>query len=83
MRLFRRRPPTCEQVVNLVTDYLEEALSAADRRRFEAHLSGCGHCREFLRQIRTTIAVTGRLTVDDLSPVMQQEFSALFRRFHE
>jgi anti-sigma factor RsiW len=79
MRAFRRRPLTCEEMVELVTDYLEDSLSGRDRRRFEAHLSGCDHCGEYLRQMRTTIVLTGTLTVDDLSPAQQNQLTALFR----
>ena len=52
---------TCIQVVELVTDYLEGGLSEADRARFDAHLSGCDGCTNYLDQIRVTIAVVGRV----------------------
>ena len=81
MRSFRHRPLTCEEVVELVTDYLESTLSRADRRRFEVHLSGCPHCTEFLRQMQMTIAITGELRMDDLSPELQQDFTTLFRHW--
>lgn len=77
----RRRDLVCQQAVELVTDYLEGALSRADRRRFEAHLADCPHCTEYLAQMRATIALTGRLTPDDLTPEMRSEFSALYRRW--
>ena len=35
---------TCRQVVELMTDYLDGALSAADRARFEEHIAGCDGC---------------------------------------
>ncbi|MGH3250243.1 MAG: zf-HC2 domain-containing protein, partial [Trebonia sp.] len=44
----RYRGLVCQEVVELVTDYLEGALSSADNRRFEAHLAGCPHCTEYL-----------------------------------
>ena len=82
MTFFRgRRRFACEDVVELVTDYLEGALSRADRRRFEAHLSGCPHCTEYLRQMRTTISLTGQLGNVDLKPQLRQEFAALFQRW--
>jgi anti-sigma factor ChrR (cupin superfamily) len=68
-------------MVELITDYLEGSLSWRERRRFGAHLSGCDHCTEFLRQIHTTIALTGSLAADDLSPVRQSELLALFQRW--
>ena len=73
----------CQQMVELITDYLEGALSRSQRRRFEAHLAGCEHCTEYLEQMRATIRLTGRLQAEDLSPEMRQEFGALFRRWHD
>lgn len=81
MRPYRRRRLTCEEMVELITDYVEGSLSRRNRRRFEAHLSGCDHCTEFVRQMRTTIALTGSLAEDDVSPVRQNELLTLFRRW--
>jgi anti-sigma factor RsiW len=80
MRIFRRRRAlVCQQAVALVTDYLDDALSRADRARFEAHIADCPHCRTYLEQIRTTIALTGRIEPDDLAPEVQDELIALYR----
>jgi anti-sigma factor RsiW len=78
---FLRRDIVCRQAVELVTDYLEGALSRADRRRFEAHLAGCPHCTEYLAQMRATIELTGRITADDLTEPMQDEFIELYRQW--
>jgi len=43
----------CRQVVELMTDYLEGALSAVERARFEDHIAGCDGCRAYLAQLRT------------------------------
>jgi anti-sigma factor RsiW len=80
MRLSRREL-VCREAVELVTGYLEGALSRAERRRFEAHLASCPHCTEYLAQIRATIALAGQVTADDLTPQMQDEFIALYRRW--
>jgi anti-sigma factor RsiW len=79
--LRRREELVCQQVVELVTDYLEGALSRSQRRRFEAHLDGCEHCAEYLEQMRTTIRLTGRLQAGDLTPEMRGDFAALYRRW--
>jgi anti-sigma factor RsiW len=71
----------CQQVVELVTDYLEDALSPADRLRFESHLEGCPNCTEYLAQMRETIRLAGRLTVDDLTPGMRSDLTDLYRRW--
>jgi len=55
---------TCREMVELVTDYLEDALPAPDRVRFEEHLAGCEGCAHHLEQMRTTIRVTGTLDED-------------------
>jgi anti-sigma factor RsiW len=80
---FRRRPAElpCQQVVEMVTDYLEGALSPADRRRLESHLAGCPHCTEYLAQMRETIRVAGQLTPEDLTPDMRTELTDLYRRW--
>jgi anti-sigma factor RsiW len=80
-RLLSRRDLVCQQAVELVTGYLEGTLSRAARHRFEAHLSGCPHCTEYLAQMRETISLAGRIEPADLSPQMQDEFVGLFRRW--
>jgi anti-sigma factor RsiW len=78
---LRRRDLVCQQAVELVTDYLEDALSRAERRRLESHLAGCPHCTEYLAQMRKTIELTGSVTADDLTPQMQDEFIAIYRQW--
>ena len=81
--MFRKREPelACQEVVELISDYLEDALPANDRRRLEQHLAGCPHCTAYLAQMRETLRVAGRLTPEDLSPEMTEEFSEIFRRW--
>ena len=71
----------CQQAVELVTDYLEGALSRSQRRRFEAHLAGCENCAEYLRQMRATIRATGTLAAEDMTPAMRAELTELYRRW--
>ena len=52
---------TCQELVELVTEYLEGALPASDRRRFDEHLAECPHCVAYLDQMRITIRLVGRL----------------------
>jgi len=78
---WRKDELVCQQVVELVSDYLEGALSRSERRRFERHLTGCENCTEYLKQMRATVALTGRLQPGDLTPQMREEFTALYRRW--
>jgi anti-sigma factor RsiW len=79
--MLRHRDLVCQQVVELVTDYLEGALSRPVRRRFEAHLADCPHCTEYLAQMRATISLTGSLAPEDLTPQMREELVELYRRW--
>jgi anti-sigma factor RsiW len=81
LRLSPRQSLVCRQAVELVTDYLEGALSRTQRRRFEAHLTRCPDCPEYLAQIRAVITLAGSITPDDLTPRMRGEFIRLYRRW--
>ena len=50
--MFRRRRLTCQQVVELVTEYLDGVMEPRRRARFEAHLAGCDGCTNYLEQFR-------------------------------
>ena len=63
---------TCKEVVEIVSDYLEGALSAEDRVRFDAHVSACDGCTSYVEQMRETIRLTGMLTEEQV-PVEQRE----------
>ena len=78
-----RRALACDEVVELVSGYIEGTLSGGERRRFERHLAGCPNCTEYLAQMRETIRLTGRLVPEDLSPQMREEFGELFRRWRD
>jgi predicted anti-sigma-YlaC factor YlaD len=72
---------TCHEIVELVTDYLEGALSRQDRNAFERHLAGCDGCTNYIDQMRETIRLTGRLTEESLDPELRSELIAAFRDF--
>ena len=84
MRLLRRRHRglVCRDAVELVTDYLEGALTAADRARLEGHLADCPHCTEYLAQMRRTLDVLGRIEPEALDPQVQDDLVALYRRWN-
>ena len=69
----------CRELVELVTDYLEDRLSPRDRARFEAHLADCDACRAYLDQFRQTIRVLGRLPEESLSDDARERLLAAFR----
>ncbi len=69
----------CQELVEVVTDYLEGALSAADRTRFEEHIARCEGCSTYLDQMRRTIELTGRLTQDQIPEPIRTELLRAFR----
>jgi anti-sigma factor RsiW len=70
---------TCAELVMLVTDYLDGALSAEDRARFEEHAQACPDCGDHLEQMRLTIAAAGRLREDEVSDGAQRALLEAFR----
>ncbi len=70
---------TCQELVELVTDYFEDALPESERTRFDAHLDECEGCRAYLDQMRTTI----RLTSSSQQLADRQDVSALLQAFRD
>jgi anti-sigma factor RsiW len=66
----------CQDLVEAVTDYLEEALADTDRVRFDAHLAQCPDCAEYLHQMRRTVAALGSLPVEELDPAIVRSLPA-------
>lgn len=72
---------TCQELVELVTDYLEGALPAEQRARFDAHLADCDICDTYLDQMRLTIRLTGSLAEERLDAACRAELMARFRHW--
>ena len=79
----RRRSIVCREAVQLMADYLQDALASADRARLEAHLAACPHCSEYLAQLRVTIDALGRAEPESLPPEAVDDLVALYRRWQE
>ncbi len=71
--------PTCREIVELVTDYLEGRLPVGERTLFEQHLVYCDWCRVYLEQMRQTIEMAGKVSEESLSPRTREELFHLFR----
>lgn len=76
MRLDREL--ACQEVVELVTAYLEDALDPADRARIEEHLVFCDGCQNYLEQMRTAVRLTGRVE-PELPPALAEQMLEAFR----
>jgi anti-sigma factor RsiW len=69
----------CRDVVEVVNDYLEDAMTPAERAAFEQHLHACPWCLTYLNQVRATTSFVRRLTVAELPPAVESSLRALFR----
>ena len=72
---------TCQEFVELVTDYLEGVLDAETRARFEEHLGLCRGCEIYLQQMQETADRLGSIPTESLSPEAEQSLLAAFRGF--
>jgi anti-sigma factor RsiW len=70
---------TCEELAEIVTDYLEGALSPADRVRFDGHIAACPLCRRYLDQMRRVVAALGALPPEPIPREVEAELLARFR----
>ncbi len=70
---------SCQELVELVTDWLEGRMTAPARARFEAHLAECDGCTAYVEQLRRTIQVAGRAGPEDVSAEARSKLLAAFR----
>lgn len=73
---------TCKRVVELVSDYLDQALDPEVRALVEAHLSVCPGCLEYLAQMRMTIGSLRDVESEDIDPSMVSRLVAAFSQHH-
>lgn len=72
-------PLTCQQVVELITGYLDGGLDGVTARLVQEHLAICPGCGAYLEQMRQTISILGTVTPDDLSESTRAGLMAAFR----
>ncbi len=70
---------SCQELVELVTDYFEGSLAPEDRGRFEGHLAECVGCQTYFEQMRMTIRLTGSLRTEDIDPGAEEILLRAFR----
>lgn len=70
---------SCQQFVEIVTDYLERQLSDAEQVWTDEHLAGCDACRAYLAQMRTTIKALRGLADNELSPEQRDAIMSALR----
>jgi putative zinc finger protein len=73
----------CRELVELVTDYLGDALTVQERARFEQHLLECPPCTDYLAQMKTTIELAGDLGKPNPGEPLEQSLLEVFRGWHQ
>ena len=73
----------CQELVEVITDYLEGTLPKSDRARFDAHLATCPGCREYVEQMRGLIRLSGTLTAKSIEPATRHSLLRAFRRWRD
>ncbi len=71
----------CNELVELVTAYLDGSLDADTRARFDMHLLECDGCENYLQQFRETISTVGRISKSELDPAFRTRLLETFKNF--
>jgi predicted anti-sigma-YlaC factor YlaD len=70
---------TCQEVVELVNDYLEGELHPDEVALFEQHLNFCDGCVVYVDQLRITVATLGAVAEEDVPPETRERLMSAFR----
>jgi predicted anti-sigma-YlaC factor YlaD len=73
------RALTCHEVIDLLSDYIEGALSTDDRRRVDEHLAECDGCETYLDQMRESIRLIGMVPEDQVPDEQKTALLSAFR----
>ena len=71
---------TCQELVELITDYVEGALDPERHAEVARHLSECDECLRYASQLQQTGRVLASMPADNLSA---QDRAALVATYRE
>ena len=74
---------TCAELVELVTEYLEDTLADARRTEVEIHLVACQGCDAYVEQMRRTVDVVGAAADEAPAPAVTDALLDAFRGWRE
>ena len=75
------RHVTCQEIVELVTDYLERALDSETAALFEEHINFCDGCETYLDQVRATIETLSEIEPEDVPAETSARLLSAFREW--
>ena len=70
---------TCQEVVELVSDYLERSLPPEETTLFEQHLNFCDGCDWYVEQLKRTVETVGEIREEDVPPEARERLLGAFR----
>ena len=56
----------CDEVIQLLTDYLDGELGETSQAELDVHFRACPHCVQFMETFRFTIEKTGEFKCEDI-----------------
>jgi anti-sigma factor RsiW len=71
----------CNELVEIVTDYLEGTLPGAELERLRDHLGSCDGCQAHIEQMRATVRVLRSEPEERTSPEMAGALTDMFRQW--
>jgi predicted anti-sigma-YlaC factor YlaD len=71
--------PSCQELTELVTDYLEGEMSFSERVRFKLHVSMCAPCKRYLEQVELTVDTLGSVPTPVIPPEVKDDLMQAFR----
>jgi predicted anti-sigma-YlaC factor YlaD len=83
MMNVNKKELNCQEVVELVTDYLEQALVPELRALFEAHIAECPGCTTYIEQVQHTIMMLRKLAEEPVFPETKQDLLEIFRNWKQ
>ena len=73
------RSITCQELTEVLTDYLEGVMAAEDRLRLEEHLAICEGCGNYVTQMRQTIQTLHELRPEHVEATVPEDVLEAFR----
>lgn len=74
---------SCREVAELITDYLEGSFTLSQRLRLQMHIGMCLACRNYLHQMKYTVATLGQLPSEPVPPELKEELMKRFRTWKQ
>jgi hypothetical protein len=73
----------CDELVERVTDHLEDALGTEDQLRWDDHVGVCFGCQAHVREIRVTLDLVSSLGAEPPSAQLESTLLARYREWAE